>query len=726
MRSATRLCVAATTAFLLVPSAARSHEVRATVTTEGWKYLTNNLPELVPSHLELETAEKDLPGCLSLKQRDTTLDISDLDVDVEFPRPGAMRLELELSAVAEGIATIEGIYACLGAQSCSNRLAVDNANVAVELEFTTNGNDVIVDVVKVDLNIDDDEFSVKLCDGLVGSAIGAVTSTLKNLFFGYLADWAEGVARDKLAVVVSDLVSEYATLELEAVGTRVRADLLDIIAAEATGLSVGVDIDLDTDDLRHSCVSSDVLEPELVAGEAPAVSTEAHMALAINVGLINDAFYQAWYRGLTCIDERSLGAMGIELDLHHLDEELGKALPGLPPGTHFGIDVTMAAPPTVTGLASDGLGLSLTIPGLRVAMNGKFPDGSEGVLALDLDLEAQVHVRVDPATGAISVKPGQVYFGRLEIDDYLMAEDIGFDAAAIRDVLENRIIPGVLADLGEVGVTGSVFGGSTVNPDAPEPFPGASRLFVIVHDLVSNDAFLGAELRLFLAPEDDDIAPTTELVSEPARVVNPRTARIVVSGTDDKIPTELLRYRVTANDELLSEDFVREIRVGKVGETAEYELDIRAMDLAGNTDTQGLQLDLVVDGIAPQVFVRGDRKRTGDSIDLEWDVSDDYTPSPRVRIDVFRWNDPTDAAAVEMVDSLELEAGATETNVELDGTGTFRVEVVATDEAGNETASSVTVKNAGGCNAGGGTGLPAALAFLSLLLIPLRRRRAVR
>jgi hypothetical protein len=250
---------------------------------------------------------------------------------------------------------------------------------------------------------------------------------------------------------------------------------------------------------------------------------------------------------------------------------------------------------------------------------------------------------------------------------------------------------------------------------------------------------MSVQADLFRIPDEDPGAPETTILDYPRQLVSPAEAIVQVSGTDGLIPTELLQYQVTVNDEARPPSYIKRVNIGEVGASGKYKVQVAALDLSGNADGSPANVEIEVDGVAPEVVVDGERTRRmgegegGKATDLTWRMEDDYTAAEDLtaRIELYLITDPTDLLAVEHVRTIDLSAGATSGTVEVEPGALYRAELHVADAVGNETVSAILLDAStedGGCSAAGGGGgaLPVLLALLAAYVVLGGRLSAAR
>src|SRR5690606_3393095 len=397
-------------------------------------------------------------------------------------------------------------------------------------------------------------------------------------------------------------------------------------------------------------------------------------------------------RGLTCLTGNHLEALGVHLDQQHIMQ----ILPGFPPGTTLGLEMTMTAPPRIAAASGDGAAVLLAIEGLQVVLIGELPDGSEKRVEIGVDAQATAVVGIDTTSNALVATPTSVDIQRMEMDQVYAAET-GFDVTRVRDLMESHMVPEMLEKMGTLPLTGPVF--------------SAAGYAVILRSLGNNDAYLSVNADLFKIPEDDFGAPETSIIEYPTGVVSPADAVLRVSGVDGMIPTELLQYVVTVNGEARPASFIKKFTVGAPGESGVYDVEVASVDLSGNTDLTPASVQVTVDGIAPQVVLTGERvlEMAGGTAEIAWTRGDAMSPAGPLaaRIELYRLTDPTDALSVEHVETIDLPPGALSGAVEVQSGDVYRAEVHVTDAVGNVTVATVMIDaDQGGCRIAGGGGSP--------------------
>lgn len=699
---------------LVSTEAAAEHDLTAHVSPAGIEFVEAQVPSYVPTHLEPEAITQTLFTCpggrpVIATQHDTSVDLEVHDVDLSMPASGVLRMDITLSVVAEGKAFLENPFLCYGETTCNDLFSIDHGRAVVDFAVSAAGGQPRVAVSAVDLMIGPDDIDLTLSGCTIDDVLNWVIDFAKNWFLDYLVAQVEEVATTALSPVLEELVGGFTRFDGN-VGIADFSAALDSIGVRTDGITAVAQADLTSPLPPVACVGADPGEPGAHSGTAPDLRSGAgaHLGVAVNLGLIDDALYHAWAGGMTCVSSGELAAQGIDLHLDHL----AVLLPGLPPGAEMSLEAHLARPPRVVGGNRSDAELTVLVEGAVIEITAAGPDGILTRLLIELDASASGRIGLEPGINALTLEMTGAVIERLEVEEAYGGE-IAFDVARLHQLLEDFVLPRLFAELSAIPVTGPVF--------------GLADYYLILRDLGASSSHVWAKTDLFRAPADDRTAPRTEIVRQPVGVANPKNALVLVSGSDAEVPAELLRYRVTIDGRSAEPSYVRAIEVGGPGVTATYDVHVAALDLAGNEDPQGVRAQVTVDGITPEVALHGDRMRetASRSVELAWTMADDYTETARLRprLAVYRMTDATDSLSAELVEVIDLAQGASKTTADLAPGELYRLEIVIADEAGNEIRSSalVEVTGGGGCNAGG-RGAPAGFALLLLAALVAARR----
>ena len=703
------------TAVAVAAPAAHAHQLHGYVSQAGLDFISAQVPGLVPKDIYPGPLSKDV-ACVTATQRDTHLQLEVHDFAITIPEEGRLRLYLNISADGEGELLVDDLYACFGEMTCQDTLYIHDARVTIDFDIMIDGGKPTAVFQNVDLQLSEDDININFSGCVIGDIAEWVIDFAKEYVTDMLLDKVEEMAQQALGPKVEEMLGGIGAFEGEIQSTSFSAALQDLFVTQG-GIDIGVDIGMTSMYEPAECVREfDAGPPQDVAGEAPDLGQVAsQLGLALNFGLVNGALYQVWRQGLTCIDGDSLAALGVHLPTDHIMQ----LLPGFPPGSTLDMEMRLTAPPRLTATGGnddvDTLDMIAVVEGIELKLIGHLPDGSDKTIEVGMDARATMALGIDPETNAMLATPVGVEMTRMDIDQVYAAET-GLDSARLLQVVHQQMLPKLLAKFGAIPVTGPVF--------------SKGEYAVILRGVGNNEAFLSLNADLFHIPADDIGAPETSIIEYPSGPVSVENSQVRVSGVDGMIPTELLRYNVSVNGEARPLTYVRKFAVGTAGESGTYEVQVSAVDLGGNTDDSPASVQVTVDGIAPVVYLEGERMREmdGGSTELSWTMTDDMTDAALLgaRIELYEVKDESDLLSREHVETIELGPGITTATVEIADGAMYQAEVHVSDAVGNESIATVLLdsKNGCGCAAGGGSsGATTLLVGLGLLLAFRRRRR---
>jgi MYXO-CTERM domain-containing protein len=690
------------------------HDVQTFVSQKGLDFIAKEAPNYVPKVLQPPTFSKSL-ACVDFQQRNTTIALSVDDLQITMPSDGRVRIQIDFSGGASGELYADDIYACFGEVTCQDSLNLHTARAVLEYDLMVVDGKTRAIARNTDLSINPSDFQFQLSDcGFTGQALTSAVDFTEEWLLTYVEAMVADLAEENLGPMIEDMLDGF-TFEGSLSLASYKATLKDLELTNG-GLSMGIDADILDRFAPAPCVERfDQGGPSDLAGVAPdLVGPNAFDAnMTFNLGLINKGFYTFWRRGLLCLTDQHIRALGVDLDLNMV----GTLLPGFPPGTRFSFEITMEDYPRMRPHDSSDSQVSFHLGGVNIDLHGDRPDGTRNTLHVEVDMAATARIGINPSSNAIFAELDDAVIERMVMEDERKATGDGFDVARITQMVHDHILPKLLREMGPVPLTGPTF--------------AFGQYAVLLREMSTNDAYMKAGIDLFKIPDDDTGAPDTQIVDYPTGITNPHDALIHVNGSDAEIPAELLQYQVSINGEKQDPNFVRAYKVGEAGQTDTYQFSVAAVDLNGNIDPTPVEVEVTVDGISPQVIISGPRTRKAEEgpAEIHWSMSDDLTAGEAlpVRVEIYEVEDPTDALSTRLLRTMELAPGATSAIVELDQPGgLYRVEVHASDEAGNDSMSSMllTVASTGGCSVGGkGAAGNAGLLLLALGLFVAGRRK---
>jgi MYXO-CTERM domain-containing protein len=719
----------AAAAILLVPVSAHAHGLAARVSPSGVDFLAEQLPTYVPTHLNLPPITQQVadpcPGATAITwtQQDTALDLQVDAFALSLPSAGALRVDLTVSAWASGTAYIDNPYACFGSATCGDDLSVLGANASIDFDVWVDAAGAPrVTVANVYVGINPDDVSFQLYDCAIDSLVNLVVDLGKDYIVDMITTKIEDLAREQLAPKLEGMLAGFAHYDgsVGSAGFDVRLTGVDIMAG---GIELGADVDLSSDYPAAACIGGDPGDPGSQAGAAPnlAAGTETMVAASINLGLIDDALYHVWREGFLCVTPETLHAFGVDLDL----SAIGLFIPNLPVGTTFSFSGVVGRPPRVEASPSQDAEVTLIIEQVQVDMTATFPDGTQKSMHIQTDVRASATAALDPGANALTLHMGTVDVANFALDEDLGLQEGGLDVSNVESLMEDYLMPRMLAQYGELPVSGAIFG-------------GLAGYYVIPRELRTAAGYVIAKADLFRAPAFDPNAPDTFFDEIPGGVVNPKDAMLRVSGTDAEVPAELLKYQVRVDGIDRDPTWVREFAVGRYGFSGPVVVEVRAIDLAGNEDATPARTQILVDGIKPSVRMIEQPVGVLDTAapHFSFEMSDDLTAAGELVASVSVVELGTGTGGEPIYED-DLAAGATEGTLRLAPGKQYRATLTVTDQAGNHGTVSFAVQVSNeaepldggcGCRVGGGQsrggqGAGAALVLLVGLAVVRRRRR---
>lgn len=727
----------ATTIFAAaVPAIAGASPINAHVMQSGLNFLRDRVVEMVPASIALPAQPQVMWECdgedATFELDNGNLAVTLHKLEIKLPENGKLRAELDVTVAATGQAHFEKLYACYGRETCDARVDVHHAKATIDLapSIDADGKPHIV-LSKIDVQLEPSDVSIALSNCPEGNVLNPIIGFVKDYGLKLGIVIGQQVAMNMVGPEVEKVAANFLKYDANAGAFAPDLTFIDFqakltnIDITTSALTVTGDLDLKPLFPKASCIATDPGEPQVFPGPAPDLvsGTPADIGVSVNLGLVQDALYQVWRDGRMCLNPNTLKDE-FGLDLKEL-ANLGDMLPGFPEGTTFTFEANVKEPPRVEGNVSSQAKLSVHVSKMNALLVATLPDHSVRRANIELDASVSASLVMDPSINALALQVDGVKLDRMDVDDQLGLTDLGFDFARVRTLLETVLLPHILADVGQIPVTGPVFGGIDNVP-----------IYVIVKELKTTPAYVAVKANLFKAPANDTEAPTTNIDSKPEKIVRPIDAKLVFGGTDKQIPTELLRYRVVVDGKQVSPDptFVKVLKVGEAGKSQKVRVEVHAVDLAGNEDRAGKSVEVDVDGVQPVVNLKTQLRGNIDDLtpELAWSATDDRTAAEQLVAHITVTEIPARAgsgAEVE-VSSNDLRPGETSTTLEGLGAGKqYRVVLAVKDQAGNEGSATFIFAvsadaSGGGCAVGGHGNSAAALLLVAAGLLLARRRRA--
>jgi hypothetical protein len=705
-------------ALALTSEISGAHPVSVLVSPDGLGFLGEQVPYLLSKTLTVPgPVTFDLPTCLKFTQRNTTAELWIEDVDLSLGPDSTLRVAARLGFSLTGEGTLENIYLCWKDQTCDDTFTIDEATLRADFRTSVGGDRApSLSLVSFDVNLDPDDVHVHFSCGITGTVLSWVIGIAKPFVMDKVLAMAEDMAYEQLGPSIEATLRQFSTHSGSLKGIPFTASLTELVAS-AMGLQIGLDIDLLADGPPAPCVSYDPGEPPAHPGNIPDLTSgrRSQLAVAVNLGSLDDALYQLWRNGHMCVTSDALATHGIFLPL----ERVGDLFPVFPQGTTFSLKARLRRPPRVS---SDGgaasATLTLALPGLQATLVATLPGGETRTVQMEIDAVVTAAAVLDPGINAVMLTVESVRIDRFAAEEDAGLDAAGFDFARLQLLVEDHVLPMVLQDLQRVPVSAAVFG-------------RIAGSYALLREVTSYPGHWVAKLDLFRPPEFDLQPPETFVTHAPSGPVKPSDAILTVGGSDREIPPDLLQYNIRVNGVPRPATFLRRFTLGEAGVTSSYAVEISAVDLHGNVDPVPARADVLVDGTRPRVRLTEKPSGVIDTTTawLAWTAMDDLTPEadlvPHILVTTL---DPRGTQTPEVRQEVTLPAGTTETRLLLEPGTYARVSVTLYDQAGNRAAASTIFSvseeaaHPEGCNVTAGGGPGSAIGWLfGLTFIALGR-----
>ncbi len=704
-----------------------AHPMQMTIPPLGISYVEDQAPRLLPEEIKLGPFTFTYAG-VDTEMRNTVMNLKMGDVLITILKDDVIRVDTHITGKMDGDVDIAVSSSGILTQSCMQDTLVGGAGVRLitDLRLIVNEDSVPELVfepsvlyptgIGISYNADDIFFALSECvlDDLITYGLGYVKDTILEWIETFIIE----LATDDIVPMLNDMLLAIFKVEGQIDFARFLI-ALDDAKIDGAGLFFDFNMDLYSPYEAAACLDIPGTEPlPKSSALTTAGNPDAHVMLEVNIGLVEDAIYHVWHSGLLCITDKHIQALGIELDL----VPIVSLIPGFPPGTDYELDIRLAEPVEVAGVPGENANLELVIPNLTLEIIGHLPSGETKVVEISTGATASATLELESLSNSLAVRVNS-----FEIDALEITETVGLDAQRLREVLADYLIGPGLEELGTVSLVSPVFG-----------FGG---YYLLPHSLSTSPSQVSLAMNIFKAPDDDFGAPTIFVASKPEGSVRPSEATIVFAASDSEMENvalfddlytladvqRLIRYKLTINGESFLPSHKRSITIGEQGKTGNYDISATALDLAGNESSE-LHLRLWVDGILPRArllsegLVHGTDK---DELEINWSMSDDSTSTASLlpKLEVYRFEDPSDATSAEIIDQAFLERGSTSYAM-VSKPGVYKWNITIYDEAGNTDSISAiySVEEKGlGC-----TQVPLGIIGLVGLMLPFikRRRRA--
>jgi hypothetical protein len=687
------------------PADAATHAAEVRVSRSGLERLAQVLPRLIPSHLAGPNLDYDIGG-VRVAQVETDLAPKLASVQLT-PRDGALLVEVDFSLTATGLLSAHRAIASLGDLHCRTRVTIQRGRLVFKLSSTAADGRVLVEARDVSVELDPDQLEVRVSGCALGELVGGVVSFLRGAASDRLVGIAKAALSERIAALVAGIFAERLQLGDPRIALLLSPERL---AINDEGLALSAGAALSSRLSPAACVrGGGATTPRVAGGFVSAASMpEVDVAFAFDRGLLEDAIYQAWRAGMFCF-RSGHGGVPINLSIFHF------LLPGIEPGAVLSMALRTDAPPQLLPGRDGSANWRVRFPAVDFDLDARLPSGGVRSFQADFDLEMEVELGLEPMQNALILRVGAIDIVHFRVIDPLLSATRGFDAAFVLDRLERVILPGLIHQFGSARVAGLGW--------------DLGNMALLLRRLEVSETQVSAGVDLFELPADDQTPPETWVVWQPIGITSVEAAGIVVRGSDPEVPAELLRYRVVVDGVVQGLSPYSELHVAVRERSAPYRVSVAAVDPAGNADPTPVEIQIDVDGRAPEIALAGRAVRysaPGEPFELAFQARDDRTKASQLRGRLLARHlmDPRDQVMAETVASVDVAPGATRAVVVMGDEGLYRIELEMIDEAGNRGVASTLVRvgTDTGCTvAGGGFGSEALMCLL--VGAALRRRR---
>ncbi len=495
-----------------------------------------------------------------------------------------------------------------------------------------------------------------------------------------------GLVEAQVAALTSDLIKP-TTIEGIAVTAQPES-----LAIDANGITMSFGVKTDALVIADCAYGLDSrLAPARAA--APILMPQA-TSVAISSRLAQNVVESAWRAGWLCLEVASAAPV--------IDDLLATIVEG----TSTRVTLNALAPPRVTFVASETGSATVELSNLSGHIAVTVPNDRDYTADFLGSLSISADTRLRPATRDLVLATTQATVTPTQIS--LGTSSLGFTREGVDRFVRNGVMPFVTKQIGELPIISGLF--------------DAAYVAVTIGTIrTTNDAVV-AEIALVDIDASDAVPPTTNVDETPICPCPPNVA-IRVASTDNSTIAELLRHQVTvdgspADSELRAGGVVR---IDGLDDGA-HVIHLAAVDLMGNLDPKGIDVQLDVDAQPPAVRFSGPPRGIVPThgLRLRIEASDDTALADRIAYHVGIVSALAEPDTV--IRSGSIQHGEVLALDDLPDGTTIRVRATATDSAGNSAEASVSMavldQPTMGCSAVPGS-------WLGIFAVVLLRRRRV-
>ncbi|MEL6545666.1 MAG: hypothetical protein AAFQ82_13625 [Myxococcota bacterium] len=543
------------------------------------------------------------------------------------------------------------------------------------------------------------EFELTGCGVLYNSIGETLFAWFEDEIFESVQEELESQIDGTASEWIDDGLERLATDGVEALGIRILAspEALSVTASEMElSFALGVE----------SLITAPPWCELRPYTETPATSEslvlpdQGQAAFAVSRQAVESIVTAAWSAGWLCLDSRDLGL------------ELGGVLDDLVSDVDISFFIDVPARPSVSLTGEDDLVLaSLSIPELRIGVSTALPGDEPSLLTLSSGATLSAEIISDPADASFRLIPKDIVANGFELQSG--AGPFALEPDRLERTIDILVLPALKDALEELSLSGTVFAGDDVATEVVE--------------LLVDDVGIGAGFEIYIASDDDSVAPETRMLSEPPTIVQP-TFVVEMNSNDETPPERQVRHRVYVDG--VEQDGLRVSRALELEIPApgEHRVGIAAVDLAGNEDASPIEFDVFVDVEAPSISLVDPPQGIINerAVEIAYRLTDDVSALDALRVEyvvgeVAQTSEPDVRFAAGT-----LRAGAPLIVSNLTEDRAYRVTMTVIDEAGHQTEEQLSFAvNADPTFDCSSTAANPWLMILPLAVIAYRRKRVL-
>jgi hypothetical protein len=576
-------------AVVAAPFAARGddlppQDLGAHITPSGFDFIAAEVPRALPHAFNVEGFTQQLVDCpFTDHNTDLTVDKIKTAVSVQSlqltPQSGRLGVKLRVNVSGLASLTVTRPYACVGYPlTCQVGFQVRDATATARFSPALVSGRVRLHDPELELQLPKEKVEINLSGCGLASSLG---NLVLPLFKGHLVSRVSGnlqaLALEQVPPQVEALLAGLTEVSGDLPeGLSVRG-ALNRLHLSPSGLSLGASVAVST-----LSASSCPLEPAPAiapTSSAPAFAASADEQFGVALGRapIERALQTIWRAGHLCAGADRLRELGLPSEL----PGWGKLLIGLQGTTS--LELHGHGAPRVELQPGAGARVRVTLPGLRLVIAGTGAKGPTTVTA-SMTLELVAAVRIDPPTRAVVLETVSTGFEELAVT---ASDDSGL---RLQPALLATLIRGVVAPIIEKNLTGLELLPQVLHQSGGllDPF------FLNLHRAVTSTEHLSLYASLFRRPDFDQQPPSVSFAAAPpARTAEPAVT-LQATGSDDRTPVGLLRYRFRLDGGAWSAPRYSPLLRLEL-EEGEHSVELQSIDLNDNASARPASARITMD-----------------------------------------------------------------------------------------------------------------------------------